>query len=54
MTQSEPTKRAPLTEDQPTSGMNPTETSRPISERKEEPPKPQTESEDGQRRVLNE
>ena len=47
--------RVPLTEDRPTSGMNPTESSRPISERKEAPkPKtPQNESADG-RRLLQE
>ena len=31
----EKTRRAQLTEDQPTSGLNPTETSRPIQERDE-------------------
>lgn len=48
-------KRGVLTEDQPTSGMNPTETSKPLEERKEEPkPAQQTnESQDG-RRLLQE
>jgi len=54
MSDEDKTKRAPLTEDQPTSGMNPTETSQPIEERQEKPKTPQNESADGERRVLEE
>ncbi len=53
MSDEQKTERAPLTEDQPTSGMNPTTSSQPIQERKEEPKTPQTESADGERKVLN-
>lgn len=49
------TERAPLTEDQPTSGLNPTESSKPIQERDEKPKDRQNESQgsDGERKVLN-
>lgn len=55
MTNPEKTERAPLTEDSPTSGLNPTETSRPIQEREEKPKEEKNESQggDGDRRVLN-
>jgi len=46
------TEHASLTEDQPTSGMNPTTSSQPIEEREEKPKTPQNESADGDRKVL--
>lgn len=52
--ESEKTRRDVLTEDQPTSGLNPSPTSRPIREREEQPKLPQDESKDGDRRVLSE
>ena len=54
MNEDKKTERAPLTEDEPTSGMHPTETSQPIQERQEKPKTPQNESADEERRVLNE
>lgn len=55
MSQSQPQqqpRRAVLTEDRPSTGMNPTETSRPIRERQEPEARPMTES--GERRVIQE
>lgn len=55
MTDQSKTRRDVLTEDQPTSGMHPTETSKPIQEREEEKkPESQQESQEGGRQILNE